>query len=280
MSDTESKQESSIIYHKEKDQNTTPKTDFNYLNADTAHNTYARMICREDENHKKNLSFYNPEFKDFSSLKPSKKSQTTYELEQKKENFGKKNFGTQKDLVKKNLDGSVGDDLQKDKYQYGKKRFDNLHVMDDFSKNKKPENTFKCEKNKKQTSARQRKLNDYYKVNPIEVLDKQTTKEMNDTNRKKVAVKTKAFNDYMGSKKTEHLFKAYQTTPAFVDKITNNPENILKKSIMENRKTQPMYSRYKFKHYFVSNNKSNANNDNKDNKKNKITDFQICQYVA
>jgi hypothetical protein len=52
---------------------------------------------------------------------------------------------------------------------------------------------------------------------------------------------------------------------------------------MENRKTQPMYSRYKFKHYFVSNNKSNANNDNKDNndnKKNKIKDFQICQYVA
>lgn len=254
MSDTESKQESSIIYHKEKDQNKTPKIDFNYLNADTAHNTYARMICREDENHKKNLSFYNPEFKDFSSLKPSKKSQTTYELEQKKENFGKKNFGTQKDLVKKNLDGSVGDDLQKDKYQYGKKRFDNLHVMDDFSKNKKPENTFKCEKNKKQTSARQRKLNDYYKVNPIEVLDKQTTKEMNDTNRKKVAVKTKAFNDYMGSKNTEHLFKSYQTKPIFMDKITNNPSNILKKSIMENRKTQSIYSISKFKHYLVGKN--------------------------
>ena len=155
--------------------------------------------------------------------------------------------------------------------------------MNDFSKSKKPENTFRCEKNKIQSNARKRKLNDYYNVNPIEVLDKETIKEMNDSNRKKVAQRTKAFNDYMGSKKTEHLFKAYQTTPAFVDKITNNPENILKKSIMENRKTQPMYSRYKFKHYFVSNNKSNVNNDNKDNndnKKNKITDFQICQYVA
>ena len=134
---------------------------------------------------------------------------------------------------------------------YGKKRFDYLKVMDDYSKNIKKENTFKCEANKTQTSARIRKLKDQYKVNPIEILDKESTQEMNNTNRKKVSNKTKAFSDYMGSKRTEHLFKSYQTTPVFVDKITNNPSNILKKSIMENRKTQPMFSRYKFRHYLV-----------------------------
>ena len=287
MSDTPSKQsnkESSI--KNSPSQSTTKQSQANdlyYMNAETAHNTYANLICREDKTNKKNTSLYNQELKDVALLKPSKKGLTTFESEQKEEKLGKKNFGIQKDLVKKNLDGSIGDDLQKGKYKFGKRRFDNLGVMNDFTKSKKPENTFRCEKNKIQSNARKRKLNDYYNVNPIEVLDKETIKEMNDSNRKKVAQRTKAFNDYMGSKKTEHLFKAYQTTPAFVDKITNNPENILKKSIMENRKTQPMYSRYKFKHYFVSNNKSNVNNDNKDNndnKKNKIKDFQICQYVA
>ena len=234
-----------------------PNSDIQYLNADIAHNTYAKLICREDEkSHKKSLTFLNQEFKDISQLKPSKKGLTTFELGQKKENSGKKNFGEQKDLVKKNLDGSVGDDLQKNKYKYGKKRFDYLKIMDDYSKHIKKENTFKCETNKIQTSARIKKLNDHYKVNPIEILDKDKTQEMNDINRKKVINKTKAFSDYMGSKRTEHLFKTYQTAPVFVDKITNNPSNILKKSIMENRKTQPMFSRYKFRHYLVGKNKA------------------------
>ena len=149
------------------------------------------------------------------------------------------------------MDGSVGDDLQKDKYKYGKRRFDSLKVMDDFSKNVKPEKTFKCENVKKQSNARIKKLNDNYKVNPMQILDKETTKEMNNNNRKKMALRTKAFNDYMGSKRTEHLFKSYQQTPVFVDKITNNPSNILKKSIMENRKNQPIRSIYKFKHYII-----------------------------
>ncbi len=258
MSDTESKQSKAELSEKNDQSNRnsiskkSPNPELQYLNADTAHNTYAQLICREDDkSHKKGLTFLNQEFKDISLLKPSKKGLTTFELEKKKENFGKKNFGVQKDLVKKNLDGSVGDDLQKNKYMYGKKRFDYLKVMDDYSKNIKKENTFKCEANKTQTSARIRKLKDQYKVNPIEILDKESTQEMNNTNRKKVSNKTKAFSDYMGSKRTEHLFKSYQTTPVFVDKITNNPPNILKKSIMENRKTQPMFSRYKFRHYLV-----------------------------
>ena len=107
-----------------------PNPELQYLKEDTAHNTYAQLICREDDkSHKKSLIFLNQEFKDISLLKPSKKGLTTFELEKKKENFGKKNFGVQKDLVKKNLDGSVGDDLQKNKYMYGKKRFDYLKVV-------------------------------------------------------------------------------------------------------------------------------------------------------
>ena len=210
MSDNESKQSkqepsvknSPSQSHQESESKISQKSDLYYMNADTAHNTYANLICREDKSHKKSSSIYNQELKDISQLKPSKKGLTTFELEQKKENSGKKNFGIQKDLVKKNLDGSIGDDLQKNKYKFGKRRFDNLGVMNDFSKNSKPENTFKCEKNKIQSNARKRKLNDYYKVNPIEILDKETTKEMNNSNRKKVAQRTKAFNDFMGSKNT------------------------------------------------------------------------------
>lgn len=257
MSETESKQsnqESSVKNHESKRDSISKKSQNNdliYMNSSKAHDTYAHLICREDGEHKKSLTFFNQELKDFSKLKPSKKGLTTIELEQKKEISGKKYFGEQKDLVQKNMDGSVGDDLQKDKYKFGKKRFDSLKVMDDFTKSAKPEKTFKCENCKTQSNARIRKLNDYYKVNPIQILDRKTTKEMNDNNRKKLAVRTQAFNDYMGSKKTEHLFKSYQPTPVFVDKITNNPSNILKKSIMENRKNQPINSRYKFQHYLV-----------------------------
>lgn len=262
MSDTESKRsnkESSVknsTPHRESISRISPSKDFQYMNEDNAHNTYAQMICREDEYHKKSYSFYNQELKDISKLKPSKKGLTTFNKDPKPQIFGKKNFGVDKDLVQKNLDGSVGDDLQKDKYQFGRKRFDSLRVMDDFSKNIKPEKMFKCDKNKIKTKARERKLNDYYKVNPIQIIDKETTQEMNNTNRKKLEKRTNAFKNYMGSKRTEQIFKNYQTTPLFVDKITNNPSNILKKSIMENRKTQPMFSRYKFRHYLVGKNKA------------------------
>lgn len=264
MSDTESKQSKT---NQESTSKPSPEGDLYYMNAEKAHDTYANLICREDNFLKKPLPYFNHELKDFSLLKPSKKSQTTYELEQEKQTFGKKNFGVQEDLVKKNLDGSIGDDLQKNKYKYGRKRFDNLGVMNDYYKNAKQENTFNCEKSKIQSNARIRKLNDQYKVNPIDILDKEKTREMNNDNRKKMALRTKAFNGYMGSKRTEHLLKNYQTMPVFVDKITNNPESILKKSIKENRKTQPIYSRYKFKHYLVG---------NTDEKKK----GQRCQYVA
>ena len=155
----------------------------------------------------------------------------------------------------------------------------------------------------KNISSKIKKLNDQYKVNPIEILDKDKTKnytskelkhrekftnpiqkdmgtdkKLEESNKKGILKnrldmtnkqkfnntnkslgvfekynKTKAFSDYMGSKRTEHIFKSYQTAPVFVDKITNNPSNILKKSIMENRKTQPFYAKYKFQHYIVDN---------------------------
>ena len=98
-----------------------------------------------------------------------------------------------------------------------------------------------------------KRVNDCYKVNPIEILDKKTTKEMNNNARKKVAKKTEAFCDYMGSKKTQHALKNYQSKPTYVDKVTNNPAGTIKKSIMENRKTQPFYQKYKFQHYIVDN---------------------------
>ena len=287
MSDSESKQSNLESFRKNSESN---GPNFNYMNAEIAHNTYANLICREDKEHKKSMSYMSQEFKDISRLRPNKKGQTTFNLEPKKENQGKKSIKGQKDFIKKNFDISDDDTTKKFKNKFNKKRFDNLGVMTDYAKNYKPEKQFQCEKSKKQSMARQRKLTDQYEVNPIEILDKNKTEEMNKSNRKKMALRTKAYNDYMGSKRTEHLFKTYKTTPVFIDKITNTPANILKKSIMENRKTQPMYLKYKFKHYLVpknkinsdiSNNNNNKNNDNKGNDKNKNANknIQLCQYV-
>ena len=256
MSDTESKQskqeasknEASVTESKTNNDN-----EFTNMYSSYVHKTYAQMICREDDKDKKVVPYSNQEMKDFSQLRRCRKDETTFDKPQPESNNRKKNFGAPKDLVKNNLDGSKGEDLQKGKYTYGKKRFDHLRVMDDYSKNAKPEEKFKCENNKYQSSTFNKRVNDCYKVNPMEILNKKKINEMNDKARKKVANRTKAFCDYMGSKKTQHLLKSYQSKPAFVDKVTNNPSNMLKKSIMENRKTQPFYAKYKFQHYIVDN---------------------------
>ena len=260
MSETESKQEEAPkndVSASESNQKTNNDAEITNMNSSNAHNTYAKLICREDDKAKKTVPYSAREMKDFSQLRPSKKGETTFDNPPNEPTTRKKNFGAPKDLVKKNLDGSKGDDLQKGKYIYGKKRFDHLHVMDDYTKSEKPEEKFRCETY--QSSTFNKRVNDCYKVNPMEILDKKKTNEMNNKERKKVANRTKAFADYMGSKKTQHLFKTYQAKPVFVDKVTNNPTNTIKKTIMENRKTQPFYAKYKFQHYLV------------DEKKNQVT---------
>jgi hypothetical protein len=257
MSETESKQENNKNEVSVSESNQKSESllisDVTYMNSSQAHNTYADLICREDHKNKKSNPLAIQEMKDISVLRRCRKGETTYDKPIEVVNTRKKQFGPQKDLVEKNLDGSKGGDLQKGKYTYGKKRFDHLGVMKDFSKNEKQEEKFKCEAKKFQTSTFTKRVNDNYKVNPMEILDKKKTYEMNNTARKKVANRTKAFCDYMGSKKTQHLFKNFQTKPVFVDKVTNNPSNMLKKSIMENRKSLPFYGKYKFQHYIVDN---------------------------
>ena len=252
MSDTESKQEENSTKNDASESKKNNDNEITNMNSENTHNTYDQLICREDKKNKR-ATFLNQEMKDISQLRRCRKGETTYDNPPPEHNNGKKLFGEQKDLVKKNLDGSKGGDLQKGKYIYGKKRFDYLHVMDDFSKNVKHEEKFKCENNKTQNDAFNKRVNDCYKVNPMEIIDKKTTNEMNNKARRKVAKRTKAFCDYMGSKRTQHLFKTYQSKPVFVDKVTNNPSNTLKKSIMENRKTQPFYAKYKFQHYIIDN---------------------------
>ena len=255
MSETESKQEQESTTKNDASESnvkSTDENDFANMSSANTHNIYAQLICREDKKNKK-APFSNQEMKDFSELRRYRKGETTFDNPPSEPSHRKKNFGEPKDLVKKNLDGSKGEDLQKDKYLYGKKRFDHLRIMEDYTKNAKPEEKFKCEKYKNFSSTFSKRVNDNYKVNPIEILDKKKTNEMNSNARKKVANRTKAFCDYMGSKRTQHLFKAYQSKPVFVDKVTNNPSNTLKKSIMENRKTQPFYAKYKFQHYIVDN---------------------------
>ena len=87
MSDAESKQSNvetpakNIESHRNSISKNNQNSDIQYLNADIAHNTYAKLICREDEkSNKKSLTFLNQEFKDISQLKPSKKGLTTFEL--------------------------------------------------------------------------------------------------------------------------------------------------------------------------------------------------------
>lgn len=258
MADTESKQSKqespkNEVSVSESNQKNTTDTEIANMNSSHAHNTYAQLICREDNKNKKSNALPIQEIKDISELRRYRKGETTYDNPPPEPATGKKLFAKPKDLVKKNLDGSKGEDLQKGKFLYGKKRFDHLGVMDDYSKNAKPEEKFRCEAKKSSSSTFAKRVNDCYKVNPMEILDKKTTNEMNSNVRKRVANKTKAFCDYMGSKKTQHLFKNYQSKPVFVDKVTNNPPNMLKKSIMENRKSQPFYAKYKFKHYIVDN---------------------------
>ena len=257
MSENDSKKDSPSkkeeVSVSESNSKPTNNNEITNMNSSNAHNTYAQLICREDKKSKHSANIANNELKDFSQLRRYRKGETTYDNPPTEPNCRKKNFGVPKDLVKKNMDGSKGEDLQKGKYIYGKKRFDHLHIMDDYTKNEKPEEKFKCEIYKTQSSTFSKRVNDNYKVNPMEILDKKKTNEMNNKARKKVANRTKAFCDYMGSKRTQHLFKNYQNKPIFVDKVTNNPSNTLKKSIMENRKSQPFYAKYKFQHYIVDN---------------------------
>ena len=191
------------------------QNDFNYMNAEIAHNTYANLICREDKEHKKSMSFMSQELKDISRLRPNKQSQTTFDLEPKQINQGKKIIKVQKNFIKKNFDISEDNTVPKNKKKFIQKKFDNLYTMTDYNYNKnynyKTEKNFQNEKNKKQTLARQRKLTDQYEVNPIEILDKKKIEEMNNSNRKKLALRTKAFNDYMGSKRTQKINVIYES---------------------------------------------------------------------
>ena len=174
MSETESKQENTNndVSVSESTQKLLMGSETINMNSSQAHNTYAQLICREDNKNKKSNPLAIQEMKDISELRPSKKGETTYDMPKEEINSRKKLFGAPKDLVEKNLDGSKGEDLQKGKYLYGKKRFDHLGVMKDFSKNIKPEEKFKCEAKKFQTSTFTKRVNDCYKVNPMEILDK------------------------------------------------------------------------------------------------------------
>jgi hypothetical protein len=49
------------------------------MNSSNAHNTYAQLICREDDKNKKKAPYSNKEMKDFSELRRYRKGETTYE---------------------------------------------------------------------------------------------------------------------------------------------------------------------------------------------------------
>lgn len=222
-----------------------------FINESLANETYAQLISREDKSKKKGSYFMSHPLKDISKLRKYRKGEMT--LDKDMEEFprpGKKIIKVE-DNVKKNMDGSKGDDVQKGKYCYGKKRFDHLDVMADYNKKIKPEERFKKDKNNKNM---ERRIKDCYMNNPIEILNKTQTEEMNKVNRTKMLRSVRAVEDYMGSKKTQHALRSFNTSSnLFVDKITNNPPEAIKKSIMENRRNnKPYFGRLKFNHYVVN----------------------------
>lgn len=217
------------------------------FNTSLANKTYAELICREDDGKKKANYYSNVPLKDFDKLRKCRKGETTIDKPTEEPKTGKKRINKNfTDNVSKNMDGSKGEDVQKSKYSFGKKRFDYLDVNSDFSK------TFKQEERPNTRKNMERRIKDCYMGNPMEILNRRQTEELNKQNRTKVLRSTKAFGDYMGSKKTKTIMSQFnRREPLFVDKITNNSANTLKKSILENRKTQPCFNRLKFRHLIV-----------------------------
>ena len=120
MSDTESKQSKQESAAKndvsESNAKSTNDNELTNMSSSTAHNTYANLICREDAKNKKTIPYSNQEMKDISQLRRYRKGETTYDNPPPEINSRKKIFATPKDLVKKNLDDSKVEYLQKGKY--------------------------------------------------------------------------------------------------------------------------------------------------------------------
>ena len=229
------------------------KTDF-YMSESVANKTYAELISRDGAKNKKSNVFENPDINDMKGFKKVDKTKTTFDNPIGKEELGKRKFKNKEDNITL-FDSSDG---KNPKAEYkknigiegGKKRFDYLENNVDYTQKYKKEEKFGVINNKNE--CKKKRINDCFKRNPIEILDKDQTAKMNEEKKYSVRNRTKAYIGYMGSKNTQRLFNDAKDKAVYVDKITNEPENKLKMSIMENRKNQK-YARKNFGKYLVGN---------------------------
>ena len=102
----------------------------------------------------------------------------------------------------------------------------------------------------KKGDAFKKKIQDNYFVNPMEILNKEQTKEMNNSFINKIKNKSKAVGDYMSSYNLKKTFGSFNNRNDPVDKITNNNNSTLRNAINENKK-QPYFGRRRFNQYIV-----------------------------
>ena len=96
----------------------------------------------------------------------------------------------------------------------------------------------------------ERKIEENFKRNPMEILSHEDNKNLNEIQRKKVSKRTEAIKDYMGSDGVKKTFKNFKKDPYMdgegVHKITNDDFDMVKR-VKEIHKEEPNYGKRHFR---------------------------------
>lgn len=251
--DEDVKDEPSISSKPEPNVNSSNSNTEFYMSQSVANKTYAELISRESAKNKTNNVFSNPDINELKGFKKIDKTKTTFDNPIGKEELGKKKFKTKTNTTTfdKSEIKNPNDEYKKNiGIEGGKKRFDHLENNVDYTQKYKNEKIIG--KNNSKNECKNRRIHDCFGTNPMQILSKEQTEKMNEDKKFNVRNRTKAYNGYMGSQNTKKLFTGAKDRSYYVDKITNEPENKLKKSIMENRKNEN-FTRKTFGKYLVGN---------------------------
>ena len=99
------------------------------------------------------------------------------------------------------------------------------------------------------TKGMERKIEENFKRNPMEILSNEQNKNLNEIARAKVSKRTEAIKDYMGSEGVKKTFKNYKKDPYVgedIQKITNDDFDMVKR-VKEIHKEEPNYGKRHFR---------------------------------
>jgi hypothetical protein len=99
------------------------------------------------------------------------------------------------------------------------------------------------------TKGMERKIEENFKRNPMEILSNEQNKNLNELARAKVSKRTEAIKDYMGSEGVKKTFKNYKKDPYVgedIQKITNDDFDMVKR-VKEIHKEEPNYGKRHFR---------------------------------